>query len=373
MTPGQVAASGLPATFRGYERGGRLPGVRDRVLVLPSVICSHVVADRIADRFEGAVSASHDHGCGQLGSDRAQTERTLVGLGSNPNIGGVLVVGLGCETSQSDALADRIEDSNIPVDEVTIQNEGGTEECYQEGRSRIEALKSDADRQPVPLSDVAVGIVSQDFRPATLDRVDPLLGSLVREVVDVGGRALVAAGERIDTHTAALQKRCRSETAEERLASVTTARSTGRKQTKPPRKRAASASPSEITRAWSDKPIETVLEYGERASFLSGVGLINAPPSFEGAATALAAAGAQVIVHAAQDGNPAGHPIVPILKITSLEQTYRALTDAIDVYADAATGAELQERVGDVLDGKRVRAEEHGLTNFAISRAGPST
>ncbi|ELK44610.1 Altronate dehydratase-like protein, partial [Haloferax sp. BAB-2207] len=92
-------------SFSGSRRpDGRL-GIRDRVLVLPSVICSHVVAEEIAARSPGTVAAPHDHGCGQLGADAEQTERTLVGLAGNPNVAGTVVVGLGCETVRSDAVA----------------------------------------------------------------------------------------------------------------------------------------------------------------------------------------------------------------------------------------------------------------------------
>ncbi|MFC6730636.1 UxaA family hydrolase, partial [Natronoarchaeum mannanilyticum] len=95
-------------SFEAYRRDDGRAGVRNRVLVVPSVICSHIVAERIAEREDGAVCAPHDHGCGQIGDDHDQTERTLLNLARNPNVAGATVVGLGCEHLQSGPFADRV-------------------------------------------------------------------------------------------------------------------------------------------------------------------------------------------------------------------------------------------------------------------------
>lgn len=109
--------------FEGYRRGDGRLGVRNRVLVLPSVICWHLVAEAIADRNERAVAAPHDHGCAQIGADNDQTRRTFLGVGTNPNVAGTLVVGLGCEAVQSDAVAAALADRGATVEELSIQGE----------------------------------------------------------------------------------------------------------------------------------------------------------------------------------------------------------------------------------------------------------
>ncbi|MFC6734193.1 UxaA family hydrolase [Haladaptatus sp. GCM10025707] len=107
--------------FEAFDRGDGRIGVRNRVLVLPSVICSHMVADRIAASVPDAVSTPHDHGCAQIGSDNDQTRRTFLGIGTNPNIAGTVVVGLGCEVIQSDSLAADLAARGVPVSELSIQ------------------------------------------------------------------------------------------------------------------------------------------------------------------------------------------------------------------------------------------------------------
>ena len=94
--------------------------------------------------------------------------------------------------------------------------------------------------------------------------------------------------------------------------------------------------------------------------------------SFEETATALAAAGAQVVVHGTADGIPTGHPVVPVLKATGDPGTAAALADDVDVDAATADEGALLDAVLDVASGTPTAAEGHGLTAFAVSRSGPS-
>ncbi|MEW6624661.1 MAG: UxaA family hydrolase [Bacillota bacterium] len=91
--------------FKGYVRDNGEAGVRNHLAILPSAYCANRVADLIARQVEGATALTHTVGCGQIGADFEQTANTLKGLGINPNVGAVLVVGLGCERFQPDELA----------------------------------------------------------------------------------------------------------------------------------------------------------------------------------------------------------------------------------------------------------------------------
>ena len=84
--------------FLGYRRPDGRVGTRNYVLVVPTVICASVVAERIANAVapQGA-ALPHLAGCGQLGPDRRVTHETLAAYCGHPNVGAVLVVALGCE------------------------------------------------------------------------------------------------------------------------------------------------------------------------------------------------------------------------------------------------------------------------------------
>jgi altronate dehydratase len=118
---------------RGYKRADGRVGVRNHLLVLPSVVCSTHVAGEIAKAADG-VGVVHQHGCLQVGDDLQHSERLLTGVAVNPNVGAVLVVSLGCETLRGTGLAKRIGERGQMVELVGIQADGGTAAALEHGR-----------------------------------------------------------------------------------------------------------------------------------------------------------------------------------------------------------------------------------------------
>ena len=89
----------------GYERKDGKFGIRNHVLVLPAVSCVNGVVNRIAREVPEAVCATHSHGCGRGGRrDMEILFRILAGLMRHPNVGGVVLIGLGCEVSNTKSL-----------------------------------------------------------------------------------------------------------------------------------------------------------------------------------------------------------------------------------------------------------------------------
>src|ERR1700746_1672636 len=116
-----------PGSFLGYPRADGHVGVRNHVLVVPTVICSAVVAERIAAAIAPIGAAlPHLAGCGQLGPDLDITHETLAAYTRHPNVGAVIVVALGCEQVVAQRLADEARRHDKPAAIVAIQTEGGT-------------------------------------------------------------------------------------------------------------------------------------------------------------------------------------------------------------------------------------------------------
>src|SRR5918994_6059440 len=113
--------------FYGFRRPDGRVGTRNHVLVVPTVICSSVVAERVAaSAAPVAVALPHLAGCGQLGPDRDATHETLAAYCAHPNVGAVLVIALGCEQVVAQHLADAARRTGKPAQVVAIQSEGGT-------------------------------------------------------------------------------------------------------------------------------------------------------------------------------------------------------------------------------------------------------
>src|SRR6266700_6599876 len=104
------------ATFMGYRRSDGRVSTRNEIWVLPTVGCVARTAERIAatahahhsGAVDGVHAFVHPFGCSQLGDDLAATRSVLAALACNPNAGGVLIVSLGCESNQLDALVGEI-------------------------------------------------------------------------------------------------------------------------------------------------------------------------------------------------------------------------------------------------------------------------
>jgi altronate dehydratase large subunit len=144
---------------KGYRRADGRDGARNHVLVLPSVVCSVLAAQRIAEA--GALVIGHQHGCAEVGDDVEHTKTVFENVACNPNIAGTLVVGLGCETVQGKELAARIVSRGHVARYAGLQAEGGTERTVDRGRRLLRELldlANEAKPEPIEWADVRVGL-----------------------------------------------------------------------------------------------------------------------------------------------------------------------------------------------------------------------
>ena len=122
--------------FMGYRRPDSSVGIRNHVLVMPTVNCANQVARAVSLAVKGTTWFEHQHGCAQLAPDAAQTARALIGHGTHPNVYGVIVVGLGCEVVRAQDVAEEIKKQcpYKPVHLVIIQD-GGSFKAIESGSS----------------------------------------------------------------------------------------------------------------------------------------------------------------------------------------------------------------------------------------------
>jgi altronate dehydratase large subunit len=114
-------------TFMGYRRADGSVGVRNHVLILPSCACASETCRVVAHQVKGSVNVIINVGCSDVAANTEMTQRILTGFALNPNVYGVVVIGLGCETVGHRELAAKIRTlSSKPVVSFGIQEEGGT-------------------------------------------------------------------------------------------------------------------------------------------------------------------------------------------------------------------------------------------------------
>ncbi len=202
------APAGPPREFLGYHRANGRIGTRNHIAILTSVNCSASTAKMIADQFrgfalepyenvDGVIALTHGSGCGLVvGSSGADTlVRTLRGYARHPNIGGVLVLGLGCEMVPVGSL---VNDLGLPADTLvevlTIQDTGGIRATVKAGVERIKAMLPELDarrRAPAPVSELVLGLNCGGSDGYSGITANPALGIASDLLVAAGGTSIL--------------------------------------------------------------------------------------------------------------------------------------------------------------------------------------
>ena len=199
--------------FQGYRRPDGKVGVRNHVLVIPSVVCSQGAAEMISRNIKGAIYLPNVFGCAQVGEDRAQTKRALVGFGLNPNIYSVLVVGNGCETIPAKEIAEALAPGRKRVEYIEIQEVGGTKKTAARGRKIVKEMLADAakvPREPIPVSELifATECGGSDFTSGLGS--NPALGACSDLVIEDGGTVILSETTELIGAEHLLAKRART-------------------------------------------------------------------------------------------------------------------------------------------------------------------
>ena len=181
--------------FLGYRRADGRVGTRNHVLVVPTVICASVVAERVAAEAPPlAVALPHLAGCGQLGPDMRVTHETLAAYCGHPNVGAVVVVALGCEQVIAQSLAEAASREGKPVDIVAIQSEGGTIRTTEKAGAIAQAfagLLAAQEREWCDISELVLSLKcgGSDYTSGLAS--NPALGRVTDRLVDLGGSAVL--------------------------------------------------------------------------------------------------------------------------------------------------------------------------------------
>jgi altronate dehydratase large subunit len=147
--------------FMGYRRVDGRVGTRNYVGILSTVVCANEVARGIAAQVKGAVAFSHQQGCCQTPPDLDRVANALIGLGGNPNLAAVLLVGLGCEGTDVQCVAQAIAVTGKSVEIIGIQEEGGGARTTAKGVLIAQQMAVEASRISrieCPASELVLGL-----------------------------------------------------------------------------------------------------------------------------------------------------------------------------------------------------------------------
>ncbi|HNW87290.1 MAG TPA: altronate dehydratase family protein [Candidatus Limiplasma sp.] len=385
------------AVFQGYLRGNGQAGVRNELWILPTVGCVNDVAVALETRakkwvgggVENVRAFPHPYGCSQMGEDQESTRQILADLATHPNAGGVLVLGLGCENSGVAEIRSRMGEFDSRRVRFLVAQEVEDEiAAGMQALAELCANMASDRREPIPASKLVIGMKcggSDGFSGLT---ANPLIGRFSDRLIAMGGSTILTEVPEMFGAETLLMARCQNERVfgdtvrlindfkryyEEHHQTVYENPSPGNK--------AGGISTLEdkalgCTQKSGDAPVTAVLPYAGKVA-REGLNLLSAPGNDLVATTAVAAAGAQLVLFSTGRGTPFGGP-VPTLKIASNTLLAQKKPGWIDFDAGRLLEGETLDSLADELiakvlataSGQPARNEENGYQGIAIFKTG---
>ena len=376
----------LCATFEGYVRPNGKTGTRNYIGILTSVNCSASAAKFIAEgvnrsrilddypEIDGAVAFVHGTGCGMAayGEGYDVLRRTQWGYATHPNLGGALMVGLGCEVFQIDRMKDEyglVEGDHFQT--MTIQATGGTRKTVEEGVERIKAMLPMAartKRETRPATEVVLALQCGGSDGYSGITANPALGAAVDLLVKHGGTGVLAETPEIYGAEHLLTRRAVNSTVGEKLVERIrwweeyTERNRGEMNNNPSPGNKAGGLTTILEKSLGaaakggTTTMRAVYEYAEPIKE-KGFVFMDTPGYDPVGATGQVAGGCNVMCFTTGRGSAFGCKPTPSIKLATNSHVYASMGEDMDI------------NCGDILDGVSVEAKGEEIFQHVLRTA----
>jgi altronate dehydratase large subunit len=356
---------------QGYLRQDGRKGIRNLILVIYTVECASFVAHQVGFG-ENDVHVVGFPGC----YDNAYAIRLMLALATHPNVGACLVIGLGCEYTQPNRIAEVAAASGRPSRWFYIQEKGGTRLSVNEGKAALQVLREEMTanrvRTPLQWKDLTIGAECGGSDGTSGLAGNPVVGKSFDFLVDRGGTAIFEevvemiglkevlrlraatpeAADELDRTYQKAERYCRAV----RQYSVSPGNFAGGLTTIEEKSMGAFAKSG-------SRPIQGVLRVAQQAPG-PGLWLLDSVPDehfmqfgytnpndTEGVMD-LIASGAQIVLFITGRGSVIGSPVAPLIKVTGNSHTYERMKEDMDFNAGTVLSGEqtLEEAALDLMD-----------------------
>jgi altronate hydrolase len=394
------------ATFRGFRRPDGRVGTRNFVLIVPTSMCASHEAQQISiisefihykrekyPNVDGVVAIPHNKGCGcQDGSTIDVMLRTLSNYADHPNVGGVILMDLGCEKTNlakvEQYLLGHDRNFNKPVAKIGIQEIGGTQAAIEQGLREVERMLPEVnrtEREEVPVSELVLGVKCGGSDGFSGISANPSLGRAADQLVRSGGTVLITEVPEFCGAEHILAHRAKdAETGRHIYRMIDWYKEYASKfgavlnQNPSPGNIAGGLlnitikSLGAMAKAGTTR-VEGVVEYAETPKG-KGLHLMQGPGYDQESTPGLVAAGATVVVFTTGRGTTIGNAIAPVVKLASNNAVFERMSRDLDLSAGGViegtetideVGARVFEHVRRVASGEVLaKAEEHKHREF---------
>ena len=387
--------------FMGYKRANGRVGTRNYIGILTSVNCSATAARMIASAFgpeelarypnvDGVVAFVHGTGCGMAGQGEGfeALQRVMWGYAKNPNHGGILMVGLGCEMNQIDWLLEAYGLKQGPLFKtMNIQESQGLAKTVETGIEMVRAMLPEAnkaEREPCPVSELMLALQCGGSDALSGITANPALGFASDLIVAQGGTTVLAETPEIYGAEHLLTRRAVSQEVGDKLIGLIkwwedyTARNKGSMDNNPSpgNKKGGLTTILEKSLGAAAKggtsPLTGVYKYAEPVTE-RGFTFMDSPGYDPASVTGQIASGCNLVAFTTGRGSAFGSKPSPCIKIATNTDMYNRLSSDMDINSGAIltdglsleeAGQEIYQLLLDVASGKQSKSEAQGLGDY---------
>jgi len=379
------------ASFEGWRRENGRMGVRNHVIVLPVDDLSNAAAEAVANNIKGAMAIPHAYGRLQFGADLDLHFRTLIGTGANPNVAGVIVIGI--EPGWTGRIVEGIAKSGKPVEGFAIEQNGDINTIANASRAAYKMVKhaSRLKRTKAELVELWVSTKCGESDTTSGLASCPTVGAAFDKLWENGNTLVFGETSEITGGEHLVAQRCRTpEIAAQFMAMfdryqrvIETNKTNDLSESQPTKGNIEGGLTTieekalgNIQKIGKKCTVDGVLDKAEEPTH-SGLWFMDSSSAAAEMVTLCAASGYAVHFFPTGQGNVIGNPILPVIKITANPRTQRTMSEHIDV---DVTGL-LQKRMnmhdaGEALldcmlrtaEGELTAAELLGHREFSLTR-----
>ncbi|WP_082132053.1 UxaA family hydrolase [Sphingomonas paucimobilis] len=383
-------------TWQAWARPDGRKGIRDAIVVVYLVECAHHVARRIVDKMDDPrVQLIGFPGC--YPNDYALA--MMKALTTHPNVGGVVLLSLGCESFNREALAANAREQGRPVETIVIQQSGGTRGAMEAGIAAVERVRAAADAQavrvPMTMSELVIGTICGGSDGTSGITGNPAVGRAFDTLVDAGAVCIFEeTGEMIGCEGHMAERAATPEVADALIASVAQAeryyRAMGYGSFAPGNAEGGLSSQEEKSAGAyaksGSRAISGVILPAEQAPG-PGLYLLDVVPPGDpkfgfpnivdnAEIGELIACGAHINLFVTGRGSVVGSAISPVIKVAANPEMYARMEGDMDInagrilYGDAtldAVGEEIVDLIVAVSNGAETKSEALGHQEFVLT------
>lgn len=374
----------------GYRRENGRVGVRNHVVILPVDDIANAAAEGVANLIGGTMALPHAYGRLQYGADLDLHFRTMIGIGSNPNVAAVLVLCI--EPNWAKRVADGIAATGKPVDFISIEGKGDLETIRRAAWKAKEFSQwaSELQREPVELGDLTVSIKCGESDTTTGLGSCPTVSYAVDKIVEAGGTVFFGETSELTGGEHLIAERMATPELREKFMAIyddyireIKSQGVDLLGSQPTEGNIAGGLSTIEEKALGNiaktgtKPVIGVLGPAEMPQNGPGTYFMDSSSAAAECVTLMAAGGAVLHFFPTGQGNVIGNPIEPVIKLSANPNTVRTMSEHIDLDVSGLlsrtmklpeAGEALIEVMRRTANGRLTAAESLGHREFVMTK-----